>query len=153
MERTPTETVRELVDRVTRLRNGDHSQVEHLANLYAVDAHVTHPFHPELADAATVGREALRAHFARLPQADVSVSSRVEDFKAHTTADPQVVIVEFRYVGHVGTRALNTRCIFVVRVVDGLIVESRDYIDHLASARAYGVLPEVLAKLSAGTSA
>jgi ketosteroid isomerase-like protein len=45
---------------------------------------------------------------------------------------------------------LNTRCIFVVRVVAGLIVESRDYIDHLASARAYGVLPEVLARLGAG---
>lgn len=104
MDRTPTETVRELVDRVTRLRNGDHNQVEHLANLYAVDAHVTHPFHPELADSATVGREALRAHFARVPQADVVVTSSVEDFKVHATADPEVVIAEFRYAGHIGQR-------------------------------------------------
>jgi uncharacterized protein len=149
LDRTPTETVRELVDRVTRLRNGDHGQVDPLANLYAVDAHVTHPFHPELAGSATVGREALRAHFARLPQADVAVTSSVEDFQVHTTADPEVVIAEFRYAGHIGQRPLNTRCIFVVRVVGGLIVESRDYIDHLASARAYGMLPEVLARLSA----
>jgi ketosteroid isomerase-like protein len=147
--RTPAETVRELVDRVTQLRNGDHSQVEHLAALYAVDAHVTHPFHPEHANAATLGREALRTHFARLPQDGVSISSSVEDFKLHTTTDPEVVIVEFRYAGRIGERALNTRCVFVVRVVAGLIVESRDYIDHLASARAYGMLPEVLSRLGA----
>ena len=150
MTRTPGETVRELVDRVTRLRNGDHSQIEELAGLYALDAYVTHPLHPEHADSATVGREALRAHFLRLPQANVSVASSVEDFRLHTTADPETVIVEFRYAGRVGERALDTRCIFVVRVVAGLIVESRDYIDHLASARAYGMLPEVLARLGAG---
>lgn len=149
LTRTPSETVRELVDRVTRLRNGDHSQVDQLAGLYAVDAHVTHPFHPEHANSPTIGREALRAHFARLPQADVVVASSVEDFKLHTTADAELVIVEFRYAGHVGARPLNTRCIFVVRVVAGLIVESRDYIDHLSSARTYGMLPEVLARLGA----
>ncbi|KQU77252.1 hypothetical protein ASE08_20905 [Rhizobacter sp. Root16D2] len=67
----------------------------------------------------------------------------------HTTADPDLVIAEFRYEGRIDQRPLSTRCIFVVRVVDGLIVESRDYIDHLASARAYGVLPEVLTRMSA----
>lgn len=149
MTRTPSDTVRELVERVTRLRNGDSTQIEHLANLYAVDAHVTHPFHPEHSNAATVGREALRAHFAQVRQAGASVSSSVADWTLHTTADPEVVIAEFRYEGRIGQRPLNTHCIFVVRVVDGLIVESRDYIDHLASARAYGVLPEVLARMSA----
>jgi uncharacterized protein len=146
--RAPADTVRELVDRVTRLRNGDHRQVEHLAALYAVDAHVTHPFHPEHANTPTVGREALRAHFARLPQDGVAVTSSVEDFTLHTTADPEVVIAEFRYAGRIGERTLDTRCVFVVRVVGGLIVESRDYIDHLSSARAYGMLPEVLARLA-----
>jgi len=148
LTRTASETVRELVDRVTRLRNGDQSQIEQLADLYAVDAHVTHPFHPEHADSATVGRDALRAHFARMSQAGVSVTSGVEEFREHTTADPEVVIVEFRYTGSVGERPLNTRCIFVVRVVAGVICESRDYIDHLASARAYGMLPDVLARLA-----
>ena len=148
LTRTASETVRELVDRVTRLRNGDSSQVDALANLYAADARVTHPFHPEQASSATVGRASLRAHFAKLPQAGVPVSSSVADWKLHTTADPEVVIAEFRYEGSIDQRRLNTRCIFVVRVVDGLIVESRDYIDHLASARAYGVLPEVLARMS-----
>jgi ketosteroid isomerase-like protein len=82
MTRTASETVRELVDRATRLRNGDASQVE----------------------------------------------------------------------GSVDGRPLSTRCIFVVRAVAGLIVESRDYIDHLASARAYGVLPQVLDRLAGGAA-
>ena len=150
LTRTASETVRELVDRVSRLRNGDSSQIDHLANLYALDAHVTHPFHPEHANAAIVGRESLRSHFAQLPQSGVSISSSVEDWTLHTTADEEIVIAEFRYKGRIGPRPLSTRCIFVVRVVEGLIVESRDYIDHMASARAYGVLPEVLARMGTG---
>jgi uncharacterized protein len=136
---------------VTRLRNGDLAQIEQLAGLYALDADVSHPFHPEVANSKTKGRETLRAHFARLPQSGVVVTSSVEDFRLHTTADPEVVVAEFRYVGHIDQRTLNTQCIFVVRVVDGFIVESRDYIDHLASTRSYGMLPDVLARLSPGT--
>jgi uncharacterized protein len=149
--RTPSETVRELVDRVTRLRNGDSTEVDHLAALYAVDAQVIHPFHPDKANSATSGRDSLRAHFEALPQAGLQVASRVEDFKMHLTDDPEVVVAEFRYTGQVGNRELNTRCIFVVRVINGAIVESRDYIDHLASASAYGMLPQVLARLSTAT--
>jgi uncharacterized protein len=152
LTRTASDTVRELVDRVTRLRNGDASQVEALANLYAVDARVVHPFHPEHADTPTLGREALRAHFSQMAQVDASITSSVEDYREHRTEDPEVLVVEFRYAGSVDGRPLNTRCIFVVRVVAGLIVESRDYIDHLASARAYGVLPQVLDRLAGGAA-
>lgn len=148
MTRSASETVRELVDRVTLLRNGDLSQIDLLANLYSLDARVAHPFHPEHGNEVTVGRQALREHFSRLHQPGVSVSSSVEDWRLHITADPDLVVAEFCYRGHVDGRPLSTRCVFVVRVVDGLIVESRDYIDHLASARAYGVLPAVLQKLA-----
>ena len=37
--------------------------------------------------------------------------------------------------------------IFVLRVRDGLIVESRDYIDHLAMVRARGQVDELVAPL------
>ncbi|MFI7672367.1 hypothetical protein [Actinophytocola sp. NPDC049390] len=40
---------------------------------------------------------------------------------------------------------LVTPAIFVLRVRDGEIVESRDYFDHLASARARGELGALLA--------
>ncbi|GAA1607854.1 hypothetical protein GCM10009789_72850 [Kribbella sancticallisti] len=35
-------------------------------------------------------------------------------------------------------------CVFVLRVRDGLIVESRDYIDHVAMAKARGQLDELI---------
>lgn len=38
-------------------------------------------------------------------------------------------------------------CVFVLRVRDGEIVESRDYIDHVAMARARGRLGELIAVL------
>jgi ketosteroid isomerase-like protein len=41
-------------------------------------------------------------------------------------------------------RSFEARCIFVVRVRDGLIVESRDYVDHVALARAGDRLAGVL---------
>jgi hypothetical protein len=51
--------------------------------------------------------------------------------------------------GRVDHRPLKTRCIFVMHVIASLIVESRNYLDHLASAGAYGTLPDVLARWSA----
>ncbi|HEY0002920.1 MAG TPA: hypothetical protein VGB74_20870 [Actinoplanes sp.] len=36
----------------------------------------------------------------------------------------------------------------MVRVRDGEIVESRDYVDHVAGARAFGRLPTLVAALT-----
>ncbi len=55
----------------------------------------------------------------------------------HKTGDPEVVIVEFRYQGSANSRPFDLQCIFVVRVRDGPIIESRDYSDHVAFARAF----------------
>jgi ketosteroid isomerase-like protein len=38
-------------------------------------------------------------------------------------------------------------CVFVLRVRDGLIVESRDYIDHVGMARARGLLDDLVGVL------
>ncbi|WP_053206124.1 nuclear transport factor 2 family protein [Jiangella muralis] len=144
--RSPAETVTELVRRVTALRNGDSSQVEALASLYSSDAHVSHPFHPFERDVPLLGREALREHFARAAGAEPA-KSEVADLVVHQTTDPEVVVAEFRYVGDVAGRRLDTRCVFIVRVVDGRIVESRDHVDHVASARAYGTLSDLISRL------
>jgi ketosteroid isomerase-like protein len=69
------------------------------------------------------------------------------DVVVHETADPEVVIGEFAYVGRVlatGAR-FTVHNVFVLRVRDGLIVESRDYADHLAFAAATGRLPSLTA--------
>ena len=61
------------------------------------------------------------------------------------TVDPDVVIGEFTYRGDAGWAA---PCIVVLRVRDGLIVESRDYIDHLALARARNTVDALCAQLT-----
>jgi ketosteroid isomerase-like protein len=38
-------------------------------------------------------------------------------------------------------------CIFVMRIRDGFIIESRDYIDPIAGARAWGRLDDLLTAL------
>ncbi|MCK9926615.1 hypothetical protein MXD62_05430 [Frankia sp. Mgl5] len=58
----------------------------------------------------------------------------------HRTADPELVVVEFSYVGRGEQGDFTLPCVFVVRVRDGHIVESRDYGDHLGLARAFGRL-------------
>lgn len=54
----------------------------------------------------------------------------------HETAEPEVIVAEFNYHGQeAGTgRAFTVPCIFVMRVRDGRILASRDYVDHRAFA-------------------
>jgi uncharacterized protein len=72
-----------------------------------------------------------------------------EAIVVHETTDPEVIVAEFEYRGTVVATAKSfaVPCIFVLRVRDGLIVESRDYIDHVAFAEARGTLDVLLASL------
>ena len=112
---------------------------DELLALYAPDAVVRHPFGPP--DGPVLrGREALREHFAAA--AALPLEMRAEDRVVHETADPEVVIGEFTYRGQFTDtgRAFAVRNIFVLRVRDGQIVESRDYADHVAFAAARAAL-------------
>ncbi|SHL41277.1 Ketosteroid isomerase-related protein [Pseudonocardia thermophila] len=104
-----------------------------MPELYAPDAVVIHPLGPV---PPLRGREALRAHFAAADA--LPLRMRAEEVAVHETADPEVVIGEFRYVGRntATGRDFVAHNVFVVRVRDGLIVESRDYVDHLGLAIA-----------------
>jgi ketosteroid isomerase-like protein len=138
--RTPREVVHLLIEGVPA------RSWEALPALYARDAVVDHPMQLP-APARIAGRDALARHFeaaARLP-----LEMRATDVRVHDTSDPEVVIAEFDY------RARNTRTgadftvanVFVVRVRDGLIVESRDYSNHVLFAAAFGRLPAVAEQL------
>ncbi|MCI2419057.1 nuclear transport factor 2 family protein [Saccharopolyspora sp. K220] len=134
---TPTEVFEKLVHGVT------HRQVEDLPNLYATDAVVDHPMDP-LGGPTLRGREQLAAHFR------AGLTRTAQDFQArnvvvHQTTDPEVVVAEFEYHGtaHDGT-PFAVPCVFVLRVRDGQIVASRDYVDHFAFARARGDLDALL---------
>jgi uncharacterized protein len=107
-----------------------------IAELYAEETDVIHPFDPERAPAVRT-RDELRAHFAAGVERSRRVRFTPQDIRIHETLDPEVIIAEFAYRGDfVETGApFEVPLIFVLRVRGGKIVESRDYADHAASAR------------------
>ena len=143
MPRTPTEVFHELVDGVERLVGGEQSQVDRLAALYAEQTDVRHPMAP-LGDTPLRTREELRRHFAAGPGDSPGLTGfHAADIRVHETADPEVVVAEFTYRGE----GFAVPCIFVLRVRDGLIVESRDYTAHLEFARLGGRLDDLFEAL------
>ncbi|MFI0369887.1 nuclear transport factor 2 family protein [Actinomadura sp. 1N219] len=116
---TPRAVFQRLIDGVTARRP------DALPRLYAEDAVVVHPLARPAA--RLEGREALREHFARL--GSLPVEMRARNIVVHQTADPEVIVAEFEYEGRNTEtgRAFVVPNIFVLRVRDGRIVESRDY--------------------------
>ncbi|MGI5205294.1 nuclear transport factor 2 family protein [Spirillospora sp. CA-108201] len=123
---------------------------EEVIELYAEQPHVEHPFHP-LAVPSLESLEELRAHFGIGAPSGTRTGSTLRrqpvGITVHETADPEVIVAEFRYEGIVVETGepFTVPAIFVMRVRDGKIVESRDYLDHLRSAQARGQLKDVLA--------
>jgi ketosteroid isomerase-like protein len=117
---------------------------DEVPDLYAKETHVTHPFLPGAPTMKT--RQELRDHFAVAAELDIQLQAR--DLVIHESTDPEVVIGEFDYQGTspIG-RPFRISNIFVVRVRNGLIVESRDYGDHVAFAAACGQLKELTGRL------
>lgn len=123
------------------------AELDAVAALYADDTDVRHPFAP-LGDRPLRTRGELRDHFARGgPDPRVERFAPV-DVVVHETADAEVVIVEFAYAGVIAGRPFHVPLIFVVRVRAGEIVTSRDYVDHVGMARAFGRLPALAAGLT-----
>jgi ketosteroid isomerase-like protein len=137
---TPREVFERLLDGVTNRKR------DRLPELYAKDAVVDHPFDPRGAP-PLVGREQLREHFAAIPD---DLEMRAENVIVHQTRDPEVIVGEFEYHGRITTtgRRFIVPCIFVLRVRDGQIVQSKDYTHHLAFAQASGSLPALLSELA-----
>lgn len=137
---TPRQVFHQLVHGVADRRWDD------LPGLYAEQTHVVHPLDP-LSRPALLSRADLREHFT----AATGVAPEIEpaNITIHDTTDPEVIVAEFEYQGTVaGTgEPFAVPCIFVLRVRDGQIVSSRDYVDHLGMARAMGQLDKLFDKL------
>jgi len=150
----PANVVRAVATGVCRLIAGnlteqeEQAQLDDLAGLYAEHLDVRHPFAP-MGDTPLRTRAELRRHFAAGP----GQAQRADRFEAvghvHETADPEVVVYEFSYVGSANGRSFSVPCIFVTRVRDGVIVESRDYVDHVGMARAFDRLDNLTTALAA----
>jgi ketosteroid isomerase-like protein len=124
-------------------------EFEALPALYAEQTDVRHPMSP-YGDRPLLTRDALREHFgAGGPRVAGVVRYEPDNIRIHETQDPEVIVAEFDYAGTVIATGEPFRvpCVFVLRVRDGLIVESRDYIDHVAMARARGLLDELIEAL------
>jgi ketosteroid isomerase-like protein len=119
-------TARELVN--TFLDHVDRGEWNALPALYADDAVVEQPF-AKPAALQLIGREAIRAHFARAARAPLRF--HVINRLVTETVDPEIVVAEFDYDGD----ATNTGRHFVVaniqvfRIRQGRIVATRDYHD------------------------
>lgn len=122
---------------------------EELPSLYAEQTHVVHPFDP-LRPAALRTRDELREHFTPT-DATPRLRRRPANITIHETTDPEVIVAEFEYQGtSVDTgEPFVLPAIFVLRVRDGEIVESRDYFDPLSAARIRGQLNAVVAAVEA----
>ena len=130
----PADVFHRLVDGVSRLVAGDASQMAELTGLYAERTYVEHPM--ALDDIPLLTRDDVRRHFAAGTDMTPIADYRAADIVIHQTIDPEVVVAEFRYLGSVGGRSFRVPCVFVMRVRDGEIVESRDYISPLDRERA-----------------
>lgn len=150
----PADVVRAVAAGVSRLVAGAlteperQAQLDRLASLYAERTDVRHPFAP-LGDTPLRSRAELREHFAGASR----LTTAVERFEpvsevVHQTTDPELVVFEFSYAVTVAGRDFTVPCVFVVRVRDGVIVESRDYGHHLALAQGFGRLAELCAALT-----
>lgn len=124
---------------------------EELPDLYAEQTHVVHPFDPLRAPALRT-RDELRAHFTPT-DASPRPHRRPANITIHETTDPEVIVAEFEYQGTIAATGepFAQPAIFVLRVRNGEIVESRDYFDHMSTAHVRGQLSALVAALEART--
>jgi uncharacterized protein len=148
MSASPRDVFLRLVHGVAEGRAGE------LPDLYAEVTDVRHPMATPEAEPLT-SRHALREHFAGPPEAQGTIRERrVVDVVVHETTDPEVIVAEFAYeFPRPGGTAIKVPCVFVMRIRDGQIVESRDYIDPIRAHQARDDIDALIAVLRADTPA
>ena len=126
--RTPRETVELLLHTLV------HGRTSEIADLYAPDVRIENPWAPEGLPREASGREDLRA---RMQQTEGLWSfDSVQDVVIQEAADAEVIVLEYRVNATVQGSGAKFSLGFVsmLRIVDGLIVSSRDYSNPLETA-------------------
>lgn len=141
---TPRRTVERFLAAVVSPSPGD------IADCYAERVVIEIPFASGIAPERTeTTREELRARFTAGAAARRYTALR--DVRVHETADPDVIVLEYRIDGtrlaDGGQFTMGFAMVLTFR--GGLIAHSRDYTDPIAGARALGRLPELAATLTA----
>ena len=129
--RTTRETIELLLRTITAGTRDD------LADLYAEDVVISNPFAPDGVSNESRGNAALRARMKQFAQ--YLDYTAVKNVTIHETADPQVAVVEFSIAGTLVPtgEAFELASINVIRVVDGLITESRDHTDAVRTGQLF----------------
>jgi hypothetical protein len=144
---TPALSPRQTVERF--LRAAVSPDPGDMADCYADRFVIEMPFASGLGpERSEFTRAEIRARFAA--GAAVRRYTAVPDLRVHQTADPDVLVVEYRLDG---TRTadggqFSLAFVMVLTFRDGLIVHSRDYSDPIAGFRALGRLPELVTMLT-----
>ncbi|WP_217708819.1 nuclear transport factor 2 family protein [Nonomuraea rhodomycinica] len=109
-----------------------HKSADELANLYAEEGLHEFPFGglPPLK-----GREEVRAAYRVTWSETPAEVERVRMVALHATADPEVVVVEQQTDVTVAGNPITVPGLLVLRVRDGRIVHTRDYMDSSAISR------------------
>lgn len=117
-----------------------------VADCYAVDGVYELPFAPTGMPRRVVGREAIRALLEPAYRAARQAGRKIMDYtdlRVIETADPEVIVAEFDYLGRITTtgHVFQLPNVTVMRVRDGRIVASRDYGHQLAGPYTLGHEP------------
>ncbi|MFG1619491.1 nuclear transport factor 2 family protein [Nonomuraea wenchangensis] len=109
-----------------------HKSPDELAQLYAPDGLHEFPFGRL---APLPGREAVRDAYRSMWGGSPFEVAEVRLVALHRTRDPEVVVVEQVTRVRAGERAVEVPSLVILRVRDGAIVHTRDYMDTSAIAR------------------
>lgn len=109
-----------------------HKSADELADLYAEDGLHEFPFGglPPFK-----GQEEIRAGYTMMWGAMKALVKEIRDVTIRQTTDPEVIVVEHETVVTVADQELTVPGLLILRVRDGLIVHTRDYMDTSAVAR------------------
>jgi ketosteroid isomerase-like protein len=120
-----------------------------LADLYAADSVHEFPFRAPVFPARLHGREEVRAAYHQTWGASPVKLEKIEDVVVHEAADPEVVVGEWRGTGTVAPddRPFHASGLLILRVRNGEIVETRDYMDVFGTFHAMGRLKDMVARL------
>lgn len=145
-------TPREVLARYHRAMVG--RAADDLADLYAADALHTFPFRAPLFPGRLEGREEIRALYRAAWGASPVRIAELHDVVVHEAADPEVVIGEWEATGTVEPdgRPFRATGLLTLRVRNGEIVETRDYMDVFGTYHAMGRLEDVVAAAQSGAA-
>jgi ketosteroid isomerase-like protein len=142
----PRRTVERFLAAVVSPSPGD------MADCYAERIVIEMPFASGIApERVETTREEIRARFAS--GAAARRYTAVRDVRVHETADPDVIVLEYRLDGIrlADGEPFTMAFVMVLTFRDGLIAHSRDYTDPVAGARALGRLADLAATLTAAS--